>query len=427
LLNKLKPKSEFSKNVLTLMTGTTIAQAIPIAISPILTRLYTPEDFGVVALFVAITTIVGSLSTGSYELAIILPKKDEEAINIFALGLIITLSLSFLLLIIVSVFNEYLTQLLGNKEIGFWLYFIPLTVFFTGLFNVLKYFNTRQKNYKDISNVTIVKSTILATLQLSIGLIKQGATGLISAQIISNMFANMKLLKNILKDKKLISKVSKVKIIAVAKKYKKFPKFSLPSTILNVFSYQILTILLGVFFNTAVVGYYFLANKLIRMPIGVIGGSIGQVFYQELTMVKNDKKAVQALTLKTLKKLFLIGIIPFSIIMIFGDYIFLVAFGEKWVIAGEYAQMLALWMMLIFLFSPLSNLCFIFGKQKETFYFNLMTLSANIIIIIIGATIFNSASSTIALLGVVGILFWIYWGVFLLKLASLNLRDIFKI
>lgn len=427
MLNKLKPKSEFSKNVLTLMTGTTIAQAIPIAISPILTRLYTPEDFGVVALFVAITTIVGSLSTGSYELAIILPKKDEEAINIFALGLIITLSLSFLLLIIVSVFNEYLTQLLGNKEIGFWLYFIPLTVFFTGLFNVLKYFNTRQKNYKDISNVTIVKSTILATLQLSIGLIKQGATGLISAQIISNMFANMKLLKNILKDKKLISKVSKVKIIAVAKKYKKFPKFSLPSTILNVFSYQILTILLGVFFNTAVVGYYFLANKLIRMPIGVIGGSIGQVFYQELTMVKNDKKAVQALTLKTLKKLFLIGIIPFSIIMIFGDYIFLVAFGEKWVIAGEYAQMLALWMMLIFLFSPLSNLCFIFGKQKETFYFNLMTLSANIIIIIIGATIFNSASSTIALLGVVGILFWIYWGVFLLKLASLNLRDIFKI
>ena len=90
MLNKLKPKSEFSRNVLTLMTGTTIAQAIPIAISPILTRLYTPEDFGVVGLFGAISGIFGAIATGKYELAIMLPKKDEDAINIFALGFILT-------------------------------------------------------------------------------------------------------------------------------------------------------------------------------------------------------------------------------------------------------------------------------------------------------------------------------------------------
>ena len=97
MIQRLKPKSEFSKNVLTLMTGTTIAQAIPIAISPILTRIYTPEDFGVLALFVAITSIFGSIANGRYELAIMLPKKDENAINIFALGLIITFSMSFIL------------------------------------------------------------------------------------------------------------------------------------------------------------------------------------------------------------------------------------------------------------------------------------------------------------------------------------------
>ena len=104
MLNKLKPKSEFSKNVLTLMTGTTIAQAIPIAISPILTRIYTPEDFGVLALFVAITTIFGTIANGRYELAIMLPKKDEDAINIFALGFIITCFISLILLILVLIF-----------------------------------------------------------------------------------------------------------------------------------------------------------------------------------------------------------------------------------------------------------------------------------------------------------------------------------
>ena len=100
MLTKLKPKSEFTRNVLTLMTGTTIAQAIPIAISPILTRLYTPKDFGVLALFVAITSIFGSIANGRYELAIMLPKKDEDAINIFASTtiFIIHASLQFLFL-----------------------------------------------------------------------------------------------------------------------------------------------------------------------------------------------------------------------------------------------------------------------------------------------------------------------------------------
>jgi len=97
--SKLKPKSEFSRNVLTLMTGTTIAQAIPIAISPILTRIYTPEDFGVFALFIAIVGFFSVIASARYEQAILIPKKDEDAINIFALGFIIICSISLFLLI----------------------------------------------------------------------------------------------------------------------------------------------------------------------------------------------------------------------------------------------------------------------------------------------------------------------------------------
>jgi O-antigen/teichoic acid export membrane protein len=85
MIRRLKPKSEFGRNVLTLMTGTTIAQSIPVAITPILTRLYTPEDFGLLAVFVALTAILGSIANGRYELAIMHPEKDEESINIAAL------------------------------------------------------------------------------------------------------------------------------------------------------------------------------------------------------------------------------------------------------------------------------------------------------------------------------------------------------
>ena len=88
MIQRLRPKSEFSRDVLTLMTGSTIAQAIPIAITPILTRLYMPEDFGVLALFVAVTAILGSIANGCYEFAIMLPEQDEDSINIAALGLL---------------------------------------------------------------------------------------------------------------------------------------------------------------------------------------------------------------------------------------------------------------------------------------------------------------------------------------------------
>ena len=204
MIDRLKPKSEFNKNVITLMTGTTIAQAIPIAISPILTRLYTPQDFGVFTFFLAITAIFGSISNARYELAIMLPKKDEDAINIFALGFIISSVISFLVLFLVVLFNEYFVDLLGNKEIGMWFYFLPITIFLSGLWNNLNYFNNRKKQYKNLAKATIIKSIVLATVQLSIGFIKSGVAGLISGQIVSQFFANTKLLSNIVKNKVLI-------------------------------------------------------------------------------------------------------------------------------------------------------------------------------------------------------------------------------
>ena len=108
MIQLLKPKSEFNRNILTLMTGSTIANAIPVAISPILTRIYSPEDFGLLALFLAVTTIFGTIVNGRYELAIMLPKKDEDAINIVALGFVIMSLITLILFVIVIIFNEKL-------------------------------------------------------------------------------------------------------------------------------------------------------------------------------------------------------------------------------------------------------------------------------------------------------------------------------
>jgi len=374
VLNKLKPKSEFSRNVLTLMTGTTIAQAIPIAISPILTRLYTPEDFGVFALFVAITSIFGSIANARYELAIMLPRKDEDAINIFALGFIITSFISLSLLILVIIFNDYFVKLLNNEEIKLWLYFVPIAVFFTGIFNILNYFNNRKKYYKDISNATILKSIITAIIQLSVGFLKGGVSGLISGQLISQMFANMKLFKNIVKDKVLISNISKVKIIALAKRYKNFPKFSMWAILTNTLSQHLTNILISSFFSLTTLGFYSLVQRLLGMPSALIAHSIGQVFFQEATKEKQKTgKAIKTFN-STIKKLFIISIPLFGILYFIVEDLFAFVFGEEWRIAGIYAQIVMPLFFVRFVVSSVTVINSIFEKQKISLCWQLILL-----------------------------------------------------
>ncbi len=354
MINKLKPKSEFSRNILTLMTGTTIAQAIPIAISPILTRIYTPEDFGIFALFIAVTSIFGSIASGRYELAIMLPKKDEDAVNIFVLGLIITCFITIILFILMILFNDYLTKLLGNEEISFWLYFVPLTVFFTGLWNLLNYYNNRKKNYKDIANAIVVKSIVLVIFQLIVGLLKHGVIGLIVGQIISQIIANFKLLKNIYTDKKLILSISKLKIRALSRRYISFPKHNMIPSMLDNLTSQLIYIIIPKIFSLLVSGQFFLANRIVNLPVSLMSNSISQVYLQKISENKNKKIKNMDIFISTIKKLFIIAL-PIGIAGFFlSPNIFLFIFGKEWIISGEIAQYLFLIFLVTFCISPLS-------------------------------------------------------------------------
>ena len=421
MISKLKPKSEFTRNVLTLMTGTTIAQAIPIAISPILTRIYTPEDFGVFALFIAITSIFGSIANGRYELAIMLHKKDEDAINIFALGFIITSFISILLLILVLLLQDNIVTLLKNEDIRVWLYFVPIAVFFTGLFNILNYFNNRKKNYKDLAKATVLKSIILAIVQLSIGFFKQGAEGLISGQLLSLLVANTKLLKNIIKDKMLISKISKLKIIALAKRYKDFPKFSMWAILANTLSTQLINILVSSFYSIATLGFYSLVQRVLSMPSSLIGSSVGKVFFQQATKEKQKTGKVIKSFKNTVKKLILIGL-PFFIVLFFIiEDLFAIVFSEEWRIAGVYAKILIPLFFIKFVSSSVSSILIVFEKQKAELSINILLLVSSICLININDDFYMFLYQFVLLLSFEYISFLLYY----FKLAKGNNEKIY--
>lgn len=383
------------------MTGTTIAQTIPIVISPILTRIYTPEDFGVFALFIALTGILSTVASGRYELAIILPKKDEDAINIFALGFLIITSLSLFLLVFVVLFNGYFTKLLNNESIGFWLYFIPIAVFFTGIFNLLSYFNNRKKNYKDIANATIIKSIMLAIVQLSVGFMKEGASGLISGQIVAALFANLRLLRNILKDKLLISKISKIKMISLAKHYKDFPKYQAPHAMLNTFSSNLPIYMFTPFFGVTVVGWYALSIRIVVAPMMILAGASAKVYNQKVTQLHSESGDAYGFTNRLLKSLLKKIIIPFFVIVIFAPNIFSIVFGENWREAGIYTQILSPWLLMVFFTATISFIPSLLNLQKKALFLEIIYSILRVVAIVIGI-FYNSVHIALVCYSIVG-------------------------
>ena len=383
--NRFQPQSEFSQNVLTLMTGSTLSQAIPIAISPILTRIYTPEDFGLYAVYIAIITILGTIVSGRYELAIMLPKKDEDAINIFALGLVITICLTVITTILVITFNDYIINLLNNQNMKYWLYIVPVSVFLMGCYNLLIYFNNRLKNFNKISNMFIFKASASAVVQLSLGYIKIGATGLISGQIFSQLMADIHLSIIIIRNKILLSKINKPKIIEMAKRYRDFPKYSVLAILANKLSYQLTNIIVAAIYSISTLGYYAHVQRVLGLPSSLIGTSIGRVFIHEASKEKqNTGKAIQTFK-STMKKLIIIGFPIFAFLFIIVEDVFAFVFGEPWRIAGEYAQIVIPFFFVQFVISSISSTETIMEKQNLDLLFNIAILAGSMIVIVVAS------------------------------------------
>lgn len=155
-----KMLSVFSKNVLSLVSGTTIAQILPVIIIPIITRIYTPEDLGLLAIVVSILSILSIVANGRYELAINLPEKSDDAARVIAVSLIICTLFSIIVFFISSIFGNFFIERLGLKDISWSIYVIPVMMWLSGIYNVLNYANVRIGKFKDIALSTIKKQLV---------------------------------------------------------------------------------------------------------------------------------------------------------------------------------------------------------------------------------------------------------------------------
>lgn len=413
-------KSSFSKNVLTLVSGTTIAQAIPVLISPILTRIYEPEDFGVFALYLSISGIISVIATGRYELAIILPKKDKDAINLLALTIILSFITSLIIFVVIIFFKENIANLLNNPGISNLLYFIPLSILFTGIYQGYNFWTNRQKKYKRISFGNITQGSTTGTGNLIMGYAKFGAKGLILGTVFGQAAAAIYF---IISNKKTtdLSLVNKNNLKKVLNEYADFPLKSSISILFNLLANQLPVLLIGSFFGTTILGFYSLILRVLNLPLSIIGRSVSQVYFQTTNQITNPKELYQFVR-KTTFRLFVLIIIPMSVILFWGDEIFGFVLGAKWVEAGNLAKIFVLFYFVRFIFSSQSTMLTTKRKLGLEARFNLFFMITQLFSLYIGYYFFDSYIYSFVFMSISGFVMFVILGVIIFRLSKLKIE-----
>ncbi|WP_141047372.1 lipopolysaccharide biosynthesis protein [Aliarcobacter cryaerophilus] len=416
MISRLRAKSEFSKNTLTLMIGSALAQVIPILISPILTRVYTPEEFGIFALYIAFISIGASLVTAKYETAILLPKKEENAKYLVYISSIFALFFSLLFLIVYLVFDKQLNDFFKVTNSVF--YFVPFGIFLFAIYAILLQWTNRKKEYKNMNKNRLIQASSISIFQVLIGLFNKISLGLVLSDMLGRIIAVILILKRVLKQVRLTT-FSLKKAISLVRRYKKFPKYEMPATVINITSYELVYIIIPIYFSSTTAGLYFLVFRVLMTPVGFIGTAITEVFKNRAIEDLNKYNSCRNIYKKIFLFLFSLGIFPLLIITIWGQEIFSVVFGDEWREAGLYAQILTPLALLRLVSSPLSYLFII----KEKLELDLLLQSIFFILVLLSLFIgclYENITMLVVLLSISGSIFYVIQIIFSYRLSGEN-------
>ncbi len=358
-------KSEFFRNVATLISGTTFAQAFSVVIYIFLSRIYTEEDFGVFGLYMNILNITIIFSTAKYELAILLPKSDREGVNLLGLSATVSFGVSLLLLLLVVPFNSLISRWLGTGEIAEWLYLIPLSTLLVGLFTSFRNYSNREKRYRLIAGANIGQSLGNSLMKLALGLAIAGAAGLIIGVIFGQLIGFLVFFfLHFRHNREKTQWIEMREIRRLARQYSLFPRYNMWQGLINNLSGALPVFIFSSQFSTAIAGLYTFGYMIIYRPVNLVANAFYQVLYQRFVEKQHRKSSILSEAKLFIRRTIQWLIVPFILMGLFAPQIFGFVFGDNWTEAGRYTQIILPWIFMVSLVMPLSFIPDLYKKQR---------------------------------------------------------------
>jgi len=355
-------KSDVFKSFTVLFSGTLMAQVIGYAIAPILTRLYSNAEMGEMLYYMRLIAFISSIATLRYEAALPLPKRDEHSYLMYRFVYLF----SFWLLVFIACF--LLVFSLVFDLLNFQPWFILCVILGTAamiVINVGTSWAVRTGTYGIISRQKITNSLVSNAFKWGFFFLNWESFGLILATLLGFVISALEFIWDFRKTHhRFRTLFSSRKTRVVLKEHREFPLLNLPHVFIDNGRDMLLATLILAYFGEAVYGSYGHAYQMLRIPLMLVGVSVGQLFYNRSSEAMHKIKELTPILTKTIGVLTLISIVPFTILFFYGTEIFGFVFGTTWGIAGTYAETMAFWLMVNFVLSPISALPLLLNKQR---------------------------------------------------------------
>jgi lipopolysaccharide exporter len=402
LVRRLK-NAPFVRNVFVVMTGSVTAQAFALALSPVISRLYTPADFGVFGSFGAVTTVIASVATLGYAEAIMLPKRREDAGQVCLLCGLVTLAMTLLCAGICLLFPNRLLGLLKTQSV--WsLVLLVLTVLAAGINASFLAWCIRVKAFKHTSASQVLRGLSSNSLQVGFGLLRGGAQGLVVSSVLADFAASGNLLRVVRSSlTAALAHARWRRVKELAAEYRDFPVYAAPMDGVNALSRGLPVLLLAHFYGIQSAGAYAFGVRILQTPMSLVTAAVRQVLFQRASETQNNGGPLFRLYVSTTGGLFALACLPSVILFVWSPIIVVWVFGPQWRVAGDYARWLVMWLLFVFCNVPSVLFARVIRIQRKMMAFEVALLFGRTLALVLGG-LYLAAEHTILMFALVGTL-----------------------
>lgn len=412
--------SQLLRNILTVVSGAAGAQALTLAFMPVITRIYGPEAYGVLGTFLSVTLMLIPVAALTYPIAIVLPRRDGDARGLVRLSLLIALGMAALVALLLYLFGDALTTRLQIQILQPYLLLVPLVMFSGAALEICQQWLFRTQRFRITASVAVGHSLLFNSIRTLAGLVQSSALVLVCSTALQHALHAAMLGLAMLRAKPHIdnhdgdqSKQSgesveqKPGLLALARRHSDFPMFRAPVMLINAVSQQLPTLILAVYFGPAAAGFFALCRQAMSMPTNLIGKSVADVYYPRISRAIHDGEPVAAMLIKATAALALVGLVPFSLVVAFGPWLFALVFGEQWQVAGEFARWLALAEYLVFVSRPCVVAVPALSLQRRFLVFEIFSTSLRVLALFGGAVLIGDALATVQAFAAAGVVIYL--------------------
>ena len=413
------------RDIFTVGAGGMIAQLVTASSMPVVTRLYSPDAYAGWALMMAIVVIFTSVATFRYELAIVLPDKHEEAINVMAVCLVATIGMSLMSCMIVYFGKSWLIGEKFNNELSAWIWCVPFLILTMGIYQTFNLWCTRMREFRWYALLQVILPLLTIISQITLALLGFAtSSGLILGSLLGQGIAVGFLTVLIYKKygTPIIHAFSVQQMKFVSGKYRVYPFYMTPYTLMGTIRDRYIYFLLASFGIKAEVGFYNLSTRLVNIPNSLVGSAIRPVFYQKAA--STDLRRLEK-TINDTMKLLAVSMVPFWILFLFNaEFLFSMIFGAPWRKAGLYASVLSVPYFFLFLTNWLDRSFDALGRQRLAFLLELIFSVLLITVLTISMLTLKDTFIAICLQAGVITAYYLIWLVVLFRIAGMHLKGI---